>query len=417
MGCLRSFVADRCGSTATMFAFAAPIAIGLGAFAIDYSSWTGQQARLQAVADAAALAAAKELKLTRATNDHVLTIANGIVQANYVGDEARTVGVAAVTREGAVTVDLTQPRVSYFANVIGTFDKPLAATATARMVGAQRICVLALETTSADAIDISENGRLDGNGCSVTSNSRNPNGLRVTDAGRVSAESICSAGGVAIRPSTFVQPAPISNCPPLPDPLAARPQPSVGPCTVTTETQFRGTVGTLSPGVYCRDIIIADTSTVTMLPGLYILRGAELRINGTARVTGRHVGIFATGADSGVRFVEDATIDLGAPVTGPMAGILIREDSGGPTGSREFEFSSNNIVNMTGVIYLPRSTAEFESDQPIADDSPWTAIVANRIDIEESSRVVLNTNYGATDVPVPAGLATRNAKDIVSLTR
>jgi hypothetical protein len=38
---------------------------------------------------------------------------------------------------------------------------------------------------------------------------------------------------------------------------------------------------------------------------------------------------------------------------------------------------------------------------PVADNSPWTAVVADRIRVQNRSQIVLNTNYGATDVPVP----------------
>src|SRR5688572_21695952 len=51
------FCPDTSGATAIMFGLALPVLLGMAGVAVDYTSWTNQQQKLQKAADAAALAA------------------------------------------------------------------------------------------------------------------------------------------------------------------------------------------------------------------------------------------------------------------------------------------------------------------------------------------------------------------------
>lgn len=41
---------------------------------------------------------------------------------------------------------------------------------------------------------------------------------------------------------------------------------------------------------------------------------------------------------------------------------------------------------------------------PIGDSSAYTAIVSKRLNMLGAPKVVLNTDYSATDIPTPAGV-------------
>lgn len=60
---------------------------------------------------------------------------------------------------------------------------------------------------------------------------------------------------------------------------------------------------------------------------------------------------------------------------------------------------------LEGTLYLPRGHLYIDADQPIADQSAYTAIIAGQLSLYAGPHVVLNTNYDETDVPVPAGIA------------
>jgi hypothetical protein len=66
---------------------------------------------------------------------------------------------------------------------------------------------------------------------------------------------------------------------------------------------------------------------------------------------------------------------------------------------------------LTGTIYLPKGNLLVDPTANVAEKSAYTAIIAKRLVVENGPSLVLNTNYGATKVPVPDGI--RSAADVV----
>jgi hypothetical protein len=54
--------------------------------------------------------------------------------------------------------------------------------------------------------------------------------------------------------------------------------------------------------------------------------------------------------------------------------------------------------------YMPASTLHIDAQNPVADESAYTVIVVHRLQLFSGPNLVLNTNYGASDVPVPKGV-------------
>jgi hypothetical protein len=48
---------------------------------------------------------------------------------------------------------------------------------------------------------------------------------------------------------------------------------------------------------------------------------------------------------------------------------------------------------------------------PVADQSAYTVVVARQIRMEAGPDLVLNTNYGGTDIPVPDGVGPKVSGD------
>ncbi|MDX1715908.1 MAG: pilus assembly protein, partial [Anderseniella sp.] len=181
-----------------------------------------------------------------------------------------------------------------------------------------------------------------------------------------------------------------------------RAAPTVGACdhtglSVNSETR------TLDPGVYCGGLLISGSSTVTFNPGVYVIKDGALQVTHTASVSGTHVGFYLTGTGSRFLFAGGSSVSLSAPKDGPMAGLLFFEDRSNAGGTRH-EIVSENARELVGTIYLPKGDFAVSSKQPVADQSAYTAIIANSIQLHKYPRLVLNTNYHLTDVPVPSGL-------------
>ena len=159
----------------------------------------------------------------------------------------------------------------------------------------------------------------------------------------------------------------------------------------------------LLPGTYCGGLTIRGAAVVTLRPGIYIIKDGPLVVTDNAKITGTEAGFFFTGTGTGMTFDSNTSISLSAPKSGTMAGLLIFGSR--TANNRElFRILSNDARTLVGTIYLPKGELHIDASQPVADSSAYTAIVADVMRLYGGPHLVLNTNYGDTDVPVPTGI-------------
>jgi hypothetical protein len=113
-------------------------------------------------------------------------------------------------------------------------------------------------------------------------------------------------------------------------------------------------------------------------------------------------------------FERASSIDLTAPSSGPMAGLLMFEARSQPTAAVH-RILSDDARNLLGTIYLSRGRLHVDATRPVADRSAYTAIVARMLTLYGGPHLVLNANYELTDVPVPDGI--RGANQPVNLVK
>jgi Flp pilus assembly protein TadG len=387
---------DRSGSVAVIFGIVLPVVICATAAAIDYGLLVHRRGQLQNAADAGALAAARELSLARPNSDGVAALARSIIVSSVPNPNGLTVDSRVVGP--AVEVAVRETTIRMFGSVLGGSTSDLVVRATAR-VAATRLCMLALETEKGAAIDLHANARLTAQECSVYSNSKDKKGIVAADSSMVDAETVCSAGGIDGK-GRFVRP-PITDCPQIADPLADRPQPTVGACE-HNKTEVKAGSQILKPGVYCGGLKVTNGATVTLSPGIYIVQGGKLTVDKGATLEGEGVGFFLAGKDSSFEFAYDSTINLAAPRAGDMAGILVFDDRSGKFDKHRIY--SNNARQLLGTIYMPNGSLYIDAKRPIADRSAYTVIVARTVELYDGPDLVLNSDYNASSVPVPKGV-------------
>lgn len=397
------FLSDRRANLVVTAAMTLPFVALVAGFAVDFAGWRSQDSVLKSVADNAAVAAARDMMVGGSGSQKVQAVAKAFVDANMVERASwgpYTVTSRPIDNGKAVEVTVQQERSAQFAGMVGIEPGAARVTSVARIVGDVKICVLALAPTVEGAVEVVDSGAMVAGGCSVYSNSRNPNGFRVDGQGSVTAGNICSSGGARLRSPDRVFPAPTTDCPGFADPLAMRATPTIGACKSSTKLTLTSGNHILEPGVYCAGIEIGGTASVTFAPGIYVLRSSKLIVKDDAQITGRYVGFYFLNNNSGFEFLDRSIIDLGAPKDGAMASILFWKDKDS-SGGHTFIIGTNHARMLIGTIYLPGGRLTVTSSMPVADNSPWTAVVADRIRVQNRSQIVLNTNYGATDVPVP----------------
>lgn len=395
----------RDGNVALTFALLLPVLLGAAGAAVDFAHYSSVRAELQEIADAAALAGAREYLTLRSAGTIAEDRAEHAALSQFLrSGDLRKAEALATADDSASTVSIAAS-FSYRPTLfVALFKTPLevAVAATAQASGGANICVIGLGDSGGDVVALSGNAKLSGTDCAVYSNSKDPKGLSAKGSGALESAFTCSSGGYDGDYRHFT-PLPLTDCPERDDPLAERPEPRTGPCQHTRVTH-QDYVGRLSPGVYCDGVVISGDSIVTLDPGIYIFKDGPLEVKGASKIEGDGVGFFFTGFDAGIKFEDKSSISLAAPETGDMAGILIWQ-SRAAFGVRNFEVSSNFVDRLVGTIYLPDAEFTASATSDIAEDSAYTAIIAKRIRLDKNTRLVLNADYAQTSVPVPAGIA------------
>jgi Flp pilus assembly protein TadG len=409
-----------------------PVVVGTMGIALDYTRMFAERTRLQAMADSAAITAAHEFQIANADEGQITAVADAYLKAN-AADATATTEVNMETR--SIAVELAEGFSPTLSVVLGITPTTLTVRAVAHQTGGEPICLIGLDTKRPGTVSLEKAAELTAPGCAVYSDSTSQNGLRSKDDAVLHAGLICSAGGVQQDKGSNVTPGAISDCPQVADPLASRAPPSVGSCTASN-TVISGTTTTLAPGVYCGGLKITHDAAVTLAPGVYVIEDGPLVVDQGGSMTGEGVGFYLVGKNSNITFAKDSTISLIAPKDGPMAGLLIFDDPTGaaapadppapppppgPGGAtppspppREHKILSNNAHTLLGTIYMPHGRLIVDADNAIADDSAYTVLVVQQLDLYDGPNLVLNSDYGASDVPVPAGVGPKGGATILT---
>ncbi len=402
-----------------------------GGYTIDFADKVAVKTDLQGVADAAALAAAREISLANSEPGQIQKVAENHAyenaRAGSLQSAAGELSIKAVINDSftGVTVHVARRWRSNFGKLFGGEYSQASASASAAVVGNTKICVLGLMSYGIlAAVHLDNSARLTAADCGVYSNSTSEYSIRADSSSEMAAHLICAAGGTLAGRSVNFTPEPLTDCPKIPDPLAGRMPPPIGGCAesgllVETET-------ILAPGVYCDGLTITGNASVTLQEGTYVIKDGPLIVDGEASLYGDYVSFYMSGEASVFSFAETTQIDLGAAKDGPLAGLLFYEEFEPTTVKAESErtsffsafgdlrelktmrthrIKSNNARRLLGTIYLPNSILQIDANAPVADESAYTAIVVRRLWLLEGPHLVLNANYAATDVPVPSSIA------------
>jgi Flp pilus assembly protein TadG len=421
---LRALVQGNAGGVAATFGLLAPVLLMGIAAAVDYGMFERGRSRLQAQVDAAAIASAREMQMAQTDTARIAAVAE-----NFVRSSEPEASVA--TRVDATAMSVSVSAQKTYDPKIGAFfwakAPTISATATARLSGSMPLCLLALEPKAPAAVSLEASALMTATGCMVYSDSTSPDGLQAKDYATLTAGLICTAGGKAKTSGATLTPSPVTDCPSMADPLRSRTPPSDTTCRFHN-TVVSGVVQTLQPGVYCKGLTITGGAQVTLASGVYVIKDGPLIVEKGGILTGTQVGIYLTGRGSNLTFAADSTISLSAPKDGPLAGLLIFDDPagtpapaippyalpipiiGGIVGSllagppREHKILSDNARILLGTIYMPQGRLIIDANKPIADKSAYTVLVVRRIDLHSGPNLILNSDYSATDVPVPPGV-------------
>lgn len=438
---------DRQGGVAVIFALSSTVLIGLTGGGIDYARLTARRTEIQNALDAGALAGGNTLKLASATPASVGGITEQTIRDNVKSpaDRPLSVQITVPDDKTSVRASAAEDFKLAFGPFIGVRSVHIALQSQVNVVGKMRLCMLTLDPKAPGAFNLQKSAQVTAYGCALYSDSVDAKGMLGGDLSLAKADIICSAGGYSGAKANFA-PTPQTGCPVIKDPLKDRVAPPIGSCTsIPVAANSKGDVSKneidrsidLEPATYC-GLTIKSNAVVTLKSGIFVIKDKPLVVKDTATMIGNDAAFYFTGEKTGLLFDKKTTISLRAPVSGVMAGLLISEQrsvsnpldpvieatdiiSGNsipptppPVGAtapmRTYRIISNNARTMLGTIYLPAGRLVIDSDKPVADQSAYTVVVAQQVNLYEGPNLYLNANYDATNVPVPKGVGPISGK-------
>lgn len=380
---------------ALKFALAAPTLCLVVAGAIDLMAVSAARSRLQDVADAAALAGARELGL--AVSDDAAMERAGVFVDDAVArwsqrpEITRQISVEEVDEQRVLVVKLHGNRVSFFVNLLppGGWNFDVVSRATA--VGRTPLCVLGIGDGGQTVIAVSDSSRLSAPHCMVHSN------RDIVASGSIAAGAVQAVTGATgiISPKAGVGAAPIE------DPFKTMALNEAQPCSGTPSVEVVDTgVIYANPGVHCGGYKLKGTARLVLRPGEHWFLGGHLELSDSAIVEGDDV-VLLFDKQSKFDFKNQSVVRLTGRRSGALAGLVIVATRGN---TQRFIISSDNAETLLGVIYVPEAALVVEGKAEVARDSAWTVVVARWLELKGSASLVINANYETSNVPVPSGV-------------
>lgn len=376
---LRRLAADHGGSVAVMVALGLPVLVGVASLAIETGLWFAERRVLQNAADAAALSGAFELTAGRRTT----------VQQSALGDGRRNAADASFTirtpptsgkyagNGAAVEVTVSRPQTLLLAALF-LGDLPVGARAVARAGTAGDACILALERVESSTAEFTGSADIVLQDCGVKANSTSAQALTISGSSSLTAQFVETVGGYEVSGAGYLSvDSAITNATATEDPFKALANQAVGGCSQSGYKQ-NGTA-TLSPGVYCNGLDLGAKANVTLSPGVYVVNGGSVKINGGAQVSGSGVTIFLTGSAGNYASVDingGAQVNLSAPNSGAYAGVLMFQDRNAPAGG-DNKFNGGAAMSLNGALYFPGQQVDFQGNTSNAGGC--TRIVADTV--------------------------------------
>ena len=392
----RRFASDQSGSYVILSALLMPVLVGAAGLGTEVGWWFYKHKNMQSAADSGAVSAATAVSVGGDMTAEANAVTANYGYANAVNNVTVTVNQPPQTgnyaaNPQAVEVIVNQPQQRLLSALFGTGPVPITARAVA-MPNSGTGCVLALDPTASSAVRVSGSNQLNLIKCNLYSNSSASPSLSVSGSAQVSANQVGVVGDVSgasnitatngIR--THIQPVadPYANVSPPAEPL---------PCDPKKYTiNANGKTNSLSPGCYSGSITVNAGATLNLSAGIYYLDGANLSVAGNATITGTGVTLVFTGSGSNwgtASIGSNAIINLTAPTSGTMQGIVIYGDRNMPVGTA-FNLTGGGTQNFTGAIYLPKANLSFAGGN--GTSTSCTKIIADTITLTGTSNLQVN---------------------------
>lgn len=293
-----------------------------------------------------------------------------------------------------VTAKVTETQTQLFSAVLGNrFMNPGAHSTAAIMPGpGGGGCIYITQTTNSSVTN-SGNALLQ-SGCGIYINSAGPTAVTMSGSSTIrttggAKTNIVASGASAVVTSgtAAITPAPNLGVTAMADPFASMSPPTVGSCDHTGAVVVTSNT-TLSPGTYCGGIITSGTQTITLSPGLYIIKQG-ITESGSPTFTGTGVTLYFN--SGGITGSGSGTFNLSAPTSGTWQGVVLFEDR---TNTSGITLSGSTGTQVSGLVYMPKGNLTYSGYS--GTSGVTTTLVVNAVTFSGTSYISqpATTAYG-----------------------
>ena len=366
------FRKDQIGNIAILTALTLPVLVGFAGLGSEGALWYYTHHQMQDAADSAAISAATAYSGSSGTS--ITTQADGVTALYGFTDGSSGTSVTVnrppsqgryTSRSGAVEVIVSQPQTRLLSAL---WSSSSTVTITARAVALANAgvgCVLALNPHAAASASEQGSVAISLNSCSLYDNCDAANAVSVGGSATLSAQSVSTVGNVSGSANITTTDGINTGGSAAADPYAGVANQTAPNGCNNTNYSTHGTV-TLNPGTYCGGMDLGAGAVVTLNPGTYYItnqgsHAGSLTMNGQASITGTGVTLVFTGSGSNYSTATisgGATVNLTAPSTGPLAGIVIFGDRNTPQGTL-YRFTGGTNQAFNGAVYLPEGQINY----------------------------------------------------------
>jgi hypothetical protein len=227
--------------------------------------------------------------------------------------------------------------------------------------------MLILDPTGASALKASGNPSININ-ATIEINSTSCQALTVSGSSNLVAPLINVAGNYSLSGGAVITGTVSTGVAATPDRLASVPAPDPESLTSQSASTLNlgdGVAHTLSPGVYNGGINISSTTSVTLLPGIYYLKGGGLNLSGSSNLSGTGVMIYnaPVSATDQISLSGSGNLTLSAPTSGRYAGITIFQDRNSNVAAT---ITGNSGFKVTGTLYFAGALLTLTGNSSVA---------------------------------------------------
>ena len=384
---LRRFWRSKRGNFAVTTAIASlPLLAGV-AGVVDYTFARNKASQLQNALDSSALAIATSYFLGM-TDEELTEFGHEYFDTNMVGindgaesfefDDKVTSDLSAMASASGNDNFITVRSDTTHQGILGALNWPIHRRSVVMIKQGAEACVLALDPHAGSAVKFQGSTEVHLTGCVIASNSDSGTSIYRGGTATVSADCVNTVGttsgidgnsNVTLKCGDILENQYASF-----DPLARVKPPTPAGCTSLPNGKNKS----LSPGTYCNQTLSGD---ITLQPGVYILKGGGVKLNGNGSLKGEGVTIFLMD-DAEFNVNGNGVLQLTPPTSGDYAGITLYQPKSNAT---TITINGTSDSYIQGFVYAPGAHVFYAGNSTNTANSECLRIVGNTIEMTGNS--------------------------------